>query len=179
MINKSKFSIQHMLNLLQDRGIRAYARKFWSPTTQGQSFRVFGRLNALNGKYQITPEMIVIAVYATHFDENKAAHHKKNRSIGASLRQLGGGNEKADQFPSVERHFSRLLASDNLDDLAQQLNRFAKKFKTAKPSVTMDYEQLLWDLRHFLSNPEKTRLRWAADFWQAPIPESTTTPTES
>lgn len=179
MNNTSTYSLSNMLELLSEGKHRAYARRFWSSTTRGQSLRVFGRLNALNSRFQVTPEMIITAVYAVHYTETASAHSQRGSSLGLALRKLGGGSEKADEFPAVERHFMRLISSDNLTDISEQLRRFAIKLRTHSPFLSLDYQRLLWDLREFLTQSDKVKLRWAADFWQAPLLDSEPTPTDA
>lgn len=175
---KSDFSIVRMLATLKDGKERSYSSRYWSPATRKQSYRVFGPLAALDARFQTTPEMVICALYATHFREGAEPHKTSRKSIGDTIRLLGGGNVKADEFPSVEKHFLRLLASKELDDTADQLHRFMIRFRNHKSFLQVDYENLLWDLRRFLSNPEKTHHHWASDFWQAPNleqPESSST----
>lgn len=137
-----------------DRGNRAALRRYWSPTTRHQSYPLLGHLGALTDERKT----ILVALYAEHPEE------KKGQSIGKAALRLG---ERKDNEHPYDRHFRRLLASDSLDDLAVQLHRLVKRL--AREGYGLDYEALYKNLNCWKDYREKTKVRWAADFWQAPI----------
>lgn len=156
--------LQRTIDNTRNRGNRAALRRYWSPTTRHQSYPVLGRLGALSDDRL----MILSALYAEH------PNHQQGISIGKAA--LGLGKRKEGEHP-YDRHFRRLLSCDDIKDLAQQLHRLVKRL--SREGVGIDYELLHKNLNYWAGYSEGEKLRWAADFWQAPIPESSTSPSES
>lgn len=156
--------VDRLQKTCSDRGNRANLRRYWSPTTRHQSYPVLGRLGALRDDRL----SILAALYAEH------PKHQAGMSVGKAT--LGLGLRKEGEHP-YDRHFRRLLSCDDIDDLAQQLHRLVKRLE--REGIGLDYQLLHKNLNYWANYQEDVKLRWAADFWQAPIPESTTTPTES
>ena len=90
----------------------------------------------------------------------------------AALR-LAGGSSKADGFESMERHFRRILASRDLEDVGAQLHRLVKRLE--RDGIPLDYVALLEDLIRFGQRPERVKTRWSLDFWQAANSETADT----
>ena len=145
-----------------DRGHRAALRRWWSDGTRHYAYPLLGKLYALDDD----GKSITAALYGAHLKDSAPAHVAGSHSIGSAALKLGGNRSQADAFPSMERHFRRLLAADLLDDLAPQLHRLVKRLE--RESIPLDYACLLGDLRQFRSNPEAVKTRWAVAFWQAP-----------
>jgi CRISPR system Cascade subunit CasB len=157
--------VSRLVESCKDRGHRAALRRWWSDGTRHYSLPVLGRLFALDDE----PKTIVAALYASHAGESLPAHVSGGNSIGRAALKLGGGSTNADGFDSMERHFRRLLAAGDLDDLAPQLHRLVKRLE--REAIPLDYVTLLSDLRQFRNNPQKVKTRWALHFWQAPNSE--------
>ena len=147
---------------MDDRGNRAALRKYWSPTTRHHAFPILGKLGALRDNRKT----ILAALFAEH------PEHRPNGSIGDAARKLP--KPKDGEHP-YERHFRRLLACDTLEDLAPQLHRLVKRL--SREGIGLDYEDLHKRLNYWANYSEEVKVRWAADFWQAPIPP--TEPTSS
>lgn len=156
--------VARLIEICRDRGYRAALRRYWSETTRHDAYAALGRLRALDDDRRT----IVSALYATH-SSSAEAHCSGGHSIGSAALELGGRKTTATEFPSMERHFRRLLAADNLDDLKWQLYRLVKRLE--RTSIPLDYARLLSDLCQFQSNPETVKTRWAIAFWQAPSEE--------
>ena len=69
----------------------------------------------------------------------------------------------------MERHFRRLLAADDLDDLAPRLQHLVRRLQ--QEGIPLDYAVLLGNLRRFSNDPQTVRTQWAMSFWQAPAEE--------
>ena len=153
----------------QDRGHRAALRRWWSEGTRHYAYPLLGKLFALDddGKTYLA------ALYAVHSKDTAPAHVSGGHSIGSAALKLGGNSTQADAFPSMERHFRRLLAAESLDELAPQLHRLVKRLE--RESIPLDYAKLLGDLRQFRTNSEAVKTRWAIAFWQAPAAQPTAT----
>lgn len=154
--------VARLVHVCRDRGLRAALRRWWSESTRHYAFPVLGQLRALEDERQT----LVAALYAAHAKDGAPAHVAGAHSIGSAALKLGGGSTQADAFPSMERHFRRLLSADLLEDLAPQLHRLVKRLE--RDSIPLDYARLLGDLRQFGNNPEAVKTRWAIAFWQAP-----------
>jgi len=145
-----------------NRGNRAALRRYWSPTTRHQAYPILGRLHAIDDNRKT----ILAALYA------ELPNHRSGVSIGKAAFSLG---KPSDGHHPYDQHFRRLLACDTLDDLAAQLHRLVKRL--TRKGIGLDYSELHKNLNYWANYSEKVKIRWAADFWQAPIeqiqPEAT------
>ena len=57
----------------------------------------------------------------------------------------------------------RLVASDSLEDAADQLQRILVRFNGA--GVHLDFNTLLWDLRKWTNRSEDVKTSWGKDYW--------------
>jgi CRISPR system Cascade subunit CasB len=146
--------IEKIIKACGDRGTRAELRRYWSPATRHYAYSHLGHLGALGDHKK--PDAYTAALYAVH------PNHSHGPTLGSACRKLAGDSG----FESFERHFRRLLASESLDDVADQLHRIIKRME--RESIPLDYEKLLWNLRNWSKKSEDVKTRWAADFWQAP-----------
>lgn len=135
-----------------DRGNRAALRRFWSPTTRYQAYPILGRLGALEDERKAT----LAALYAEH------PLHQVGQGVGKAALRLG--DRKEGEHP-YDRHFRRLLACDDLDDLAKQLHRLVRRLQ--REGIALDYEALHKDLNYWAYYCDDVKVRWAADFWVA------------
>lgn len=149
--------LEKMLGEQGDRGERAALRRWWSESTRGYALPVLGRLGALDEWSATNPRLLVAALFA----ENPR-HDQGSRGIGSTCLALG---RKADGEPVYEAHFRRLLSAESLDDLGDQLHRAIRR--AAREPVSVNYEQLLSDLRQWRTNRERVKTRWAMQFWRA------------
>ena len=160
---KNEEFVAALTALLHDRGLLANLRKWWSPATRHYSYPVLGRLRALDDERRT----LVAALFAVHATAGRPPHAAGGASLGKAALMLAGGPKGAG-FDSMERHFRRLLASQDLDDLGPQLHRLVKRLE--RESVPLDYARLLGDLRQFDKYSEEIKTRWALDFWQTEEP---------
>lgn len=159
--------VASLAKLCADRGHRAALRRWWSAGTRHYAYPILGRLFALDDERKT----LLAALYAVHSKDSAPAHVSGGMNIGSAALKLGGGSSSANGFDSMERHFRRLLAADDLEDLGQQLHRLVKRLE--RESISLDYARLLGDLRQFRTNPEAVKTRWALAFWQAPATQPT------
>ncbi len=152
----------------QDRGSLAALRGYWSGATRHRAWPVFGRLINYrpdqHGHAYYVPEEITAALFAMH--GRRILAHASGSSVGSCALQVAGGRTEAPAFEAFERHFRRLLASDTLEDLAEQLLALVKR--ADRVDAPLDYNRLLWDLRTWNRKADDIKTRWAMDFWQAP-----------
>jgi CRISPR type I-E-associated protein CasB/Cse2 len=137
-----------------NRGNRAALRRYWSPTTRPQAFPMLGQLGALTDDRKA----ILTALYAEH------PEHQEGQYLGKAALKLG---DRKDGNHPYDHHFRRLLACDSLDDLAQQLHRLVKRLQ--REGIALDYAELHKNLNFWANYSESVKVRWAADFWQAPM----------
>lgn len=143
--------ILKLLSLSQNRGAMAELRRFWSPATLHYAYPILGRLGVPDPRH---PDAITAALYAVH-----PHHSSEAKGVGSACQRLAGGQEKE----SFERHFRRLLASEELGEVAEQLYRISKRLH--KESIPLNYNKLLWDLRTWSKKSDEIKTRWAMDFW--------------
>lgn len=159
--------VTRLSGLCRDRGFRSALRRWWSEGTRHYAYPILGKLSALDDGRKT----LLAALYAVHAKDTAPAHVSGGHSIGSAALKLGGNSSQADAFPSMERHFRRLLSAGTLEDLGPQLHRLVKRLE--RESVPLDYAKLLGDLRQFGNNPEAVKTRWAIAFWQAPAEQPT------
>jgi CRISPR type I-E-associated protein CasB/Cse2 len=151
--SNSRF-IAQLARLCEDRGHSASLRRYWSETTRHQALPVLGRLGAISDDRTAT----VAALYAVH------PNHAEDCGIGRAALRLG---DRKDGDHPYDRHFRRLLACDDLSDLAPQLHRLVKRL--GREAVPLDYAKLLKELFFWSAGyAESVKTTWAKEFWQAP-----------
>jgi CRISPR system Cascade subunit CasB len=92
-------------------------------------------------------------------------------NFGHSCQRLAAGKESK----GTERRF-RALLDTSLEDLRSPLTALVRQMKVA--GVTINYPQLLADLRQWEHSSQYVQDRWAKDFWRVPsTPEETSTET--
>ena len=148
--------IEQVVKVCADRGASAMLRRYWSETTRHYAYPVLARLPIRDFD---SPDAIAAALYGVNPN-----HKNGGQSPGQALRLLASAN--VGDFEAFERHFRRLLASESLDDLADQLHRHFKRLERA--GLGLDYNSLVWDLRKWRNDREAVRTRWATDFWLKP-----------
>ena len=154
--------VARVVAVCRDRGRRSELRRWWSERTRHYALPVLGRLSAIDDQRRT----IAAALHAVHAGESAPAHRPGGPSVGKAALILAGGNSNAAGFESMERHFRRLLASGDLDELAGQLHRMVKRLQ--RESIPLDYARLLGELRQWSRDPAQVKTRWAIDFWQGP-----------
>lgn len=151
--------LNNLQRIAADRGNRAALRRYWSPTTRHQAYPLLGQLDALRDERK--------TILAALFAENPEQH--KGQTIGRAALRLG---DRKDGEHPYDRHFRRLLACDTLDDLAQQLHRLTKRLQ--REGIGLDYAELHKNLNYWANYREDVKVRWAVDFWQAPVSQIAT-----
>ena len=144
----------------KNRGNCAKLRRYWSPSTRHYAYPLLGRLSVLDRK----PDALTAALFAEYPE-----HSPSGLTIGKAALRLAGGSRNSSGFEAFERHFRRLLGCDgsNLEEIGAYLHRMILRLKGS--GLKLNYNQILWDLRRWRSSDEDVKIRWACDFWQAPI----------
>jgi len=156
----------------QRRGEAAQLRRYWSSATRHDAWPILGRLGVICHK----ADQLTAALFAEHCRQD-ILHRRGAGGIGRAVRTLGGGRNTDPKFDSTERHFRRLLACDNLDELAGPLHRMVKRLQRHSGGpILLDYNRLLWDLRKWTSDSETIKTEWARDFWQPQLNETQENP---
>jgi len=151
--------LDSLIRAAADRGKRAALRKYWSPATRHHAYPVLGQLGALTD----VRKTVLAALYAEHPD------HREGTTLGKAALRLG---ERKDGEHPYDRHFRRLLACEEIGtvadpgELAQQLHRLVKRL--AREPIPLDFRELHRNLNFWAKWRGDVKLRWAADFWQAP-----------
>jgi CRISPR type I-E-associated protein CasB/Cse2 len=156
--------LPRLQKIVADRGNRAALRRYWSPTTRHQSYPLLGQLGALRDERKT----ILAALYAEHPEA------QSGQSIGKAALRLG---DRKDGEHPYDRHFRRLLACDTLEDLGKQLHRLVKRLQ--RDGIALDYADLHKNLNYWANYRENVKVRWAADFWQAPTSQISTETAEA
>lgn len=141
--------IQKLVAACRDRGAAAELRRYWSPATRHYAFPVLGRIGVGSPR---SADAITAALYALN-----PRHTPKGLRPGQALQRFAGGED------SFDAHVRRLLASDDLDDVADQLQRLFVRLDGE--GIALDYNRLLWDLRNWAKKSEDVKTRWGQDYW--------------
>ena len=142
--------------LQEDRGKMAALRRGLSDATQREAWPVLAALGQDFG--QIAPRTVA-ALFAVHPVEDPTAY-----SFGASCRRIATDNGREPAIPeSFERRFRRLLACDSAEDVAGQLAAWVRL--AANRNVGLNYAELFKALSGWHYAADRTKLRWARDFW--------------
>lgn len=147
--------VARLLRLQDDRGCLSHLRRFWSPATLHYAYPILGRLGIPDPR---RPDAITAALFAAH-----PLHQLGGPGIGKAALLLG--DRKDDKHP-YDSHFRRLLASESLPDVADQLHKLVRRLE--REGKALDYNQVMWDLRTWEKKAADIKTRWAMDFWQAP-----------
>lgn len=163
MISPSEFKpdafLDNLTRAVADRGKQAALRKYWSPATRYHAYPILGQLGGLTD----VRKAVVAALYAEH------PQHVEGVTLGRAAFLLG---KPQDGEHPYDRHFRRLLACEELGTVADpgelplQLHRLVRRL--AREPVRLDYRELHKNLNFWAQWREDVKLRWAADFWQAP-----------
>ena len=153
--------------LKEDRGRMAALRRGLSEATQREAWPVIASLGQDIG--QIAPRTVA-ALFAVHPLVDAQAY-----SFGTSCRRIATDNGREPAIPeSFERRFRRLLACDSAGDVAGQLAAWVRL--AAAKNVGLNYEELFKVLVGWPYAADRTKLRWARDFWSPRRAENDETP---
>jgi len=171
--NRSTFLdyLRRSLDGERKRGERAALRRYWSGATRSQAYPILGQLGALEDNRKA----IIAVLYAEH------PEHQPKLTVGKAALLLGNRerNESGKEIHPFDTHFRRLLSCQDLGtiaspgDLPIQLHRLLKRL--SREGIGLDYGELHKDLNYWANYRDNVLLRWASDFWNAPLPESQTT----
>jgi len=143
--------IQKLVATCRDRGSSAELRRYWSPATRHYAFPVLGRIGVTSPH---SPDAVTAALYALN-----PRHITGGLRPGQALQRFAGGED------SFDAHVRRLLASDDLDDVADQLQRLFVRLD--RESISLDYSRLLWDMRNWAKKSEDVKTSWGQDYWMS------------
>lgn len=149
--NPDEQLVQKVIAACRERGAAAELRRYWSPATQHYAYPVLGRIGVSSPR---SPDAITAALYSLN-----PRHSAGGLRPGQALKKFANGEE------SFDAHLRRLLASADLDDVADQLQRLFVRLD--RESVALDYNRLLWDLRNWAKKSEDVKTRWGQDYWMS------------
>jgi CRISPR system Cascade subunit CasB len=149
--NPDEELIRHLIAACRDRGAAAELRRYWSPATRHYAFAVLGRIGVTNPR---SSDAFTAALYALN-----PRHAAGGLRVGQALQKFGGSKDS----DSFDAHVRRLLASDDLEDVADQLQRLFVRLD--REGISLDYIRLLWDLRNWPKKSEEVKTRWGQDYW--------------
>lgn len=151
----------------EDRGRMAALRRGLSDATQREAWPVIASLGQDFG--WVAPRTVA-GLFALHPEEDAGAS-----SFGATCRQVATDQGRDPEIPeSFERRFRRLLACDSDADVAGQLAAWVRLAATR--GVGLNYEELFQSLAGWRYAADRTKLRWARDFWSPRRDEADETP---
>lgn len=147
--NPDEELIQRVVVACRDRGSAAELRRYWSAATRHYAFPVLGRIGVTNPR---SAHAYTAALYAMN-----PRHAAGGPRPGQALKKFAGGED------SFDAHVRRLLACDDLEEVADQLQRLFVRLD--REVISLDYNRLLWDLRNWSKKSEEVKTRWGQDYW--------------
>jgi CRISPR system Cascade subunit CasB len=150
--NPDEELVQRVVAACRDRGSAAELRRYWSPTTRHYAFPVLGRIGVTNPR---SADAFTAALYALN-----PRHAARGPRPGQALKKFADGED------SFDAHVRRLLACDDLDEVADQFQRLFVRLDGE--AIALDYNRLLWDLRNWAKKSEDIKTRWGQDYWMHP-----------
>ncbi len=150
--NPDEELIRKVVATCRDRGSAAELRRYWSPATRHYAFPVLGRIGVSQPR---SADAFTAALYALN-----PRHAAGGLRPGQALKKFANGEE------SFDAHMRRLLASDDLNEVADQLQRLFARLDGE--GIALDYNRLLWDLRNWTKKSEDVKTRWGQDYWMSP-----------
>ena len=147
--NPDEELIQRAVVACRDRGSAAELRRYWSAATRHYAFPVLGRIGVTNPR---SADAFAAALYALN-----PRHTSGGLRPGQALQKFAVGED------TFDAHVRRLLASGDLDEVADQLQRLFVRLD--REGISLDYNRLLWDLRNWSKKSEEVKTRWGQDYW--------------
>ena len=141
----------------QDNGLAAALRRADNPDTEYQSWEHLAAFADLDQTAQRLPYVAIAAAIA----KAKVARNGGVR-IGRAIARCYDDDNQNDQAKAKLR---RLLACDRVEDVCRILRPLFSLID-AKSGVRLDYARLLKDLLAFNFDPQRTKSRWAMDFYR-------------
>lgn len=143
--------IQDLVAACRDRGSAAELRRYWSPATRHYAFPVLGRLRVREPR---SADALTAALFAMN------PHHKSGGlRVGQALQKFAAGED------SFDAHVRRLLSSDSLEEVADQLQRLFVRLEGK--GIVLDYKSVLWDLRKWTNHADDVKTSWGKDYWMS------------
>jgi CRISPR type I-E-associated protein CasB/Cse2 len=147
--------VESLQKLKDDRGAMASLRKALIPEQRQRCFRYLPRLGC---KFESEHEVLRISILA-YFWGNYPSHSDVAGNLGQSMRRITNGS---DEHP-FRRRFERIIATDSLSELADQLQGAVSLLK--KTGSGIEFNQLNNDLYWFSRNPNRVKLEWSGGFY--------------
>lgn len=151
----------------KERGYSTAAARIVEPTLRQQATRA-----------QADAHYLVASLFGLH------PHHADTpddaafaeRSLGWSLRAARWRDGEEDR--GVERRFMALLQAE-ADGLAEHLRHLIKLGVSRNDALTIDYRQLLSDVRNWDASDRHVQRRWAAGFWAGGAEKDAAAPSDA
>jgi len=153
----TKSFVEKVIARLQDdTGFRAAMTRADNPSTEAQAWRFLMELGNVDLEKDLPRHAFALVGAAMARERTKA---NGSQSLGQALKMCNVDPSEKDE--SVERRLRRILACGSQKELIPVLRQILR-FVQNHEKVSLDYELLLRNILYF---GEKTKIKWAADYY--------------
>jgi len=117
---------------------------------------------------------VALCLYAIHQQGRPEPMHRAGQGLGQAVRRLAGSD--ADIDSPVRRRFAKVVTASSMDECVHHLRGLVTQFRSAQPSIGLDYAMLADDLVR-LQQPggaATVRLRWSRQYYHTFTDQSET-----
>jgi CRISPR system Cascade subunit CasB len=156
--NKSENFVNFIIELIhKDTGATAALKRADNPATEYQSWEYLARFIDIEKDYQRLPYATIASALA-----KAKAEHNGTVMIGEAIARCYDDGKDSEQAQAKLR---RLLACDSVEETCRVL-RSLFSLINSRAEIQLDYAALLQDLSWFNADSQRTKAKWAQNFYR-------------
>jgi CRISPR system Cascade subunit CasB len=156
--NKSEQFVQFIIELIQKSNAAAAAlKRADNPATEYQSWEYLARFIDIEKDYERLPYTTIASAMA-----KAKAEHNGAVQIGEAIARCYDDGKDSEQAQAKLR---RLLACDSVEETCRVL-RSLFSLINSRAEIQLDYAALLQDLYWFNADSQRTKAKWAQNFYR-------------
>jgi CRISPR system Cascade subunit CasB len=157
-LNKSEQFVNFIIELIKiDNGAAAALKRADNPVTEYQSWEYLARFIDIDKDYERLPYAAIASALAKAKSECNGSIR-----IGEAIARCYEDGKESDQAKAKLR---RLLACDSVEEVCRFLRPLFSLINS-KSGIQLDYAALLQDLHWFHADNQRTKAKWAQNFYR-------------